>query len=160
MKNVSSRFFALTIALVCAALFTNAQTPAFKYTPGGSAVVVSNIDNSARWYQSVFGLTVKTKMDDPNGAYHIVILESPTMTMELLELKGSVPRSEALKGKAKDTEIQGHFKVFFTVADMNACLKHLKDLKVDVPQVWTDGETKKRNFLVRDPDGNLVQFFE
>jgi hypothetical protein len=55
--------------------------------------------------------------------------------------------------------MQGHFKIGFRIADMDACLKHLVALKIIVPQVWTDAKTKKRNFLIKDPDGNLVQFF-
>ncbi len=150
----------LTLSFVCTALFGVAQTLSFEYQPSFSAVVVRNIDTSVSWYKSVFGLTVKQTMNDAGGGYKITILESPTYMLELLELKGSVPKTEALKSKAAGTETQGHFKVGFRVTNMDACLKHLASLKITVPQVWTDDKTKKRNFLIPDPDGNLLQFFE
>lgn len=144
----------------CLALSSAAQTPSFEYQPYFSAVVVKNIDTSVAWYKSVFGLSIKETMNDPNSSYKITILESPKYLLELLELKGSVSRDETLKGKAAGTEMQGHFKIGFRVANMDDCLKQLAALKIAVPQVWTDAKTKKRNFLIKDPDGNLVQFFE
>ena len=98
-------------------------------------------------------------MEDPNHDYRIFILESPQFVLELLELKGSLTRKNLLEGKPAGTQIQGHFKIGFKVAEMNDCLKRLADLKINVPQIWTDN-TKKRNFLITDPDGNLIQFFE
>ncbi|MBS1531563.1 MAG: hypothetical protein JSU01_14750 [Bacteroidetes bacterium] len=43
---------------------------------------------------------------------------------------------------------------------MDAYLKRLNELKITVPQIWTDATTGKRNFLITDPDGNLIQFYE
>jgi hypothetical protein len=45
------------------------------------------------------------------------------------------------------------------VADMNAWISHLKKFNVTVDRIYKDA-SNKRNFLVPDPDGNLVQFFE
>jgi glyoxylase I family protein len=159
MKIHSIRLLVCSV-LACANLSAIAQSPAPEMRISAAAVVVSNIDNSVRWYQSVFGVKVKTTMNDPNNTYKVVILESSSMMFELMQLKGSVVRSEALKGKPEGTQIQGHFKIGFTVKDLDACLRHLKALKVDVPQVWTDSATGKRNFLITDPDGNLIQFFD
>jgi len=132
----------------------------FDYVPYFSAVVVSNVDSSAKWYQAVFAMTVKNKMEDTNHDYRIFILESSQFVLELLELKGSLTRKNLLEGKPAGTQIQGHFKIGFKVAEMDDCLKRLASLKINVPQVWTDTATKKRNFLITDPDGNLIQFFE
>lgn len=99
-------------------------------------------------------------MNDPNNAYKIVILEGPSVMFELMQLKGSISRSEVLKGKPEGSQIQGHFKIGFTVNNIDTCLKHLADLKIDVPRVWTDNTTGKRNFLISDPDGNYIQFFD
>jgi predicted enzyme related to lactoylglutathione lyase len=143
----------------CQAQTKNSESK-FDYIPNFSAVVVSNLNASVQWYKSVFDLKTKNEMNDPNGSYKITILESPTYSLELLELRGSLMQKEILKGKPDDIKIQGHFKIGFKASDMDACLKHLSNLKVNVPQVWTDGTTKKRNFLISDPDGNLIQFYE
>ena len=159
--NYTNTFFAFAIACV-SALSASGQglQEAFECRPNGSAVVVQDIEKSVQWYQSVFGLREKTRMDDPSGTYKVVILESTDIMFELLELKGSMVRSEVLKGKPEGTQIQGHFKIGFYVSDIDACLHHLKSLDIDVPNVWTDSSTGKRNFLINDPDGNYIQFFD
>jgi catechol 2,3-dioxygenase-like lactoylglutathione lyase family enzyme len=136
------------------------QNVAPQFQPYFSAVVVKNLNESQKWYQSVLNLKIKTDMNDPSHSYHIVILESSNYMVEILELKGSMDRDEALKGKPKGTEVQGHFKIGFKIANVNDWVRHLKSLGIDVPQIWTDQAIGKKNFLVKDPDGNLVQFFE
>jgi predicted enzyme related to lactoylglutathione lyase len=143
--------------LVLSTLAT-AQTPS--YQPYFFAVVVSDVEKAAKWYGDVFDLKEKTRITDPNGAHDIAIMESDVMVLELLQLKGTVMKKEALTGRPEGTQIQGHFKIGFKVKDINAWLEHLKTLKVDVPRVYTDSNSRKRNFLVEDPDGNLIQFFE
>ena len=104
--------------------------PAPEYQPYFSAVVVEDFDTSAAWYQSVFGLEVKTEMNDPRHA-KIKILESSNYLLEILELKGSLKREELLKGKPNGTELQGQFKIGFNVSNVDAWLKHLKNLGIE-----------------------------
>jgi catechol 2,3-dioxygenase-like lactoylglutathione lyase family enzyme len=134
--------------------------PFFDYTPYFSAVIVRDIDGSRNWYESIFGLKLKNEMNDTANGFKIIILESPTFLLELLQLKGSLDSKKSIEGKPAGTKIQGHFKFGFKVPDMNACLERLAKLKIKVPQVWTEASTKKRNFIISDPDGNLIQFFE
>ena len=136
------------------------QSIAPEWQPYFSAVVVKNLATSVKWYQSVFDLRVKTQMIDPNQSYRITILESSSYLLEILELKGSLVRKDLLKDKPDGTELQGHFKIGFKISDVNKWLEHLKSLSITVPQVWTDSKTGRKNFLIQDPDGNLVQFFE
>lgn len=128
--------------------------------PHGSAVIVSRVDVSAKWYEQILGLKQVNRMVDDAGTYKVIILESPQMILELLELSGSVAPSEVLSTKPEGAKLQGHFKIAFKVKDMDAFLKHLSDLKIAVPKVWTDQKTGKRNFLIEDPDKNLLQFFD
>lgn len=152
------------ITLICllAASITSSYAQAPDYTPFFSAIVVSDVEQSSVWYKNVFGLNVKEKMNDPNNAYKIVIMESAnrSMQLELLELKGSLSRKPLTDGKPAGTQIQGHFKIGYKVVDIDQWLKHLSQLKIDVSQVWTNESTKKRNFIISDPDGNLIQFFD
>lgn len=99
-------------------------------------------------------------MIDPQGQYKIVFLESDRLFLEILQLKGSLVPKELLAGKSPGTQIQGHFKIFFKTDDINGLLKQLSSLKIPVPQVWTDAKTGKKNFIIYDPDGNMVQFFD
>jgi catechol 2,3-dioxygenase-like lactoylglutathione lyase family enzyme len=139
---------------------TVAQSPAFDYRAGFSAIVVRDVDASVDWYKKVFGLNTIKEISDQNIGMKIVILESPSLTLELLQLGGSLSRKDLVQGKKEGTEIQGHLKMGFTVPNIDACIKHLSSLKIEVPRVWTDSDTKRRNFLITDPEGNLIQFFE
>jgi catechol 2,3-dioxygenase-like lactoylglutathione lyase family enzyme len=150
-----------TIIILMILLKAKGQTASVPvYEPYFSGIVVSDADSSAKWYQSLLGLKEKEKMLDPAGSYKVIILESPKMLLELLELKGSLHRKNILEGKQEGIRIQGHLKIGFKVADIDEWLKHLSSFKVNVPQVWTNPTTKKRNFIISDPDGNLVQFFD
>jgi catechol 2,3-dioxygenase-like lactoylglutathione lyase family enzyme len=150
------------LCLYCVIANGQANTPAtkFEYQPYFSAVIVSNVDTSVKWYEAVFGLVVKNTMSDPGSGYKVVTLESSNFFVELLQLDGSLAQKPILEGKPEGTKVQGLFKVGFKVPDMDSCLKRLAALKIDVPHIWTDNVTKKRNFLITDPDGNLVQFYE
>ena len=89
-----------------------------------------------------------------------MILESSTVLLELIENKSWPDQKKLLADKPAGTRIQGFFKIGFKGPDMDACIKHLAGLKIIPERIYTDSETKKRNFLINDPNGNLVQFFE
>ena len=89
-----------------------------------------------------------------------MILESSSFLLELIENKTWPTQKKLLAGQPGGTRIQGFFKIGFKVTDMDACLKMLAALKIIPERIYTDPATKKRNFLINDPDGNLVQFFE
>jgi hypothetical protein len=57
------------------------------------AVIVSDIEISSRWYQSVLGLDVQTHMQE-EGSYDIVNLTGPGIAVELLKLEAAVRRPE------------------------------------------------------------------
>src|SRR5258706_47859 len=110
MKKMPRLFFFLT----CLTAWGQ-ETPG--YQPNFSAVVVKNVSTSTKWYQSAFGLKLKNEINDPNNSYKINILESPTYTLEILEFKGSVIRTDILKGKPDGTQIQGHSKIGFKISN-------------------------------------------
>jgi hypothetical protein len=155
MQRYTSKIV-LTALIVTGAITAKCQ--ATEPVPYFSAVIVTNMDSSVVWYQSVFGLKVKNQMND--GGNKVVILESGRMLLELLELKGSLTQKEILKGKSAETKIQGHFKIGFKVGDLDGFIKHLSRINIPVNQVWGNATSKTRNFLIYDPGGNLIQFFE
>jgi hypothetical protein len=151
----------LSLLMLISAFITGAQNPsAVKYEPYFSAVIVHDVDSSTAWYQSVFDLKIKNRINDIERGFRVMILESPSLLLELIENKSWPAQKKLLADKPEGTRIEGFFKIGFHVHDMNACLKHLADLKIIPDRIYTDSATKKRNFLVSDPDGNLLQFFE
>jgi Glyoxalase/Bleomycin resistance protein/Dioxygenase superfamily len=123
-----------------------------------SAVIVKNIDSSVNWYQSVLGLKTRLLPGTPQGI-RVAILESPQIVIEMIENSAWADPKKLLEGKPEGTRIQGYFKIGFKITSMDNFLEYLKKLNVTVPKIYKD-ESGKRNFLVEDPDKNLVQFFE
>lgn len=141
-------------------LNVRAQRGASILQPAGGAVIVTNIDTAVKWYQSIFDLPTVNKTVDPNGEYTVVILESPLMILELLQLKSALPKRPFLRDKPVGTHMTGHFKLAFRTTDMDQLLTQMKNAGITVPRVWTNNETRKRNFIIEDPDGNILQFLD
>jgi catechol 2,3-dioxygenase-like lactoylglutathione lyase family enzyme len=123
-------------------------------------VIVKDIDVSVTWYKSIFGLTVKNESNDAGPDTKLLLWSLKKLLVELIELRGSLSREALLAVKPDGTQIQGHFKVGFKVKDIDACLKRFAQLQIEVPRVWKEHRSGKRNFIVSDPDGNLIQFFD
>jgi len=123
-----------------------------------SAVIVKNIDSSVSWYQSVLGLKTRFLPNTPQGI-RVAILESPQVVMEMIENISWLDPKKLLEGKPEGTRIQGYFKIGFKVTAMDNFIDHLKKLNISIPRIYKD-DSGKRNFLIEDPDKNLVQFFE
>ena len=123
-----------------------------------SALIVKNIDSSANWYQSVLGLKTRFLPDVPQGI-RVAILESPKIVIELIENVAWLDPNDFLKSKPEGTRLHGYFKIRFKIVAMDSFIDHLKKLNVSIPRIYKD-DAGKRNFLVEDPDKNLVQFFE
>jgi predicted enzyme related to lactoylglutathione lyase len=150
-------------SLSCIAFFLSINCfsqATFGYEPCFSAIVVKDLSVSVNWYKSLFNLKAKAEYADIQAGYKVAILESDNMMVELMELRESLRRDQLLTGKPEGTQIQGHFKIGFKVQNMDDCLKRLAELQIEVPQIWEDKTSKKRNFIIKDPDGNLIQFYD
>ena len=135
------------------------DTGMFDYTPYFFAVIVNDLDSCEKWYRSVFGLTVTKRMNEPAAGFKVIVLESPILVIELIEDRASVKVTDVLAGQPAGAKIKGLFKIGFHVQDMNACLQHFSMLKINAGTIYKD-KSGKRNFLVNDPDGNIIQLFE
>jgi catechol-2,3-dioxygenase len=133
-------------------------TDPLAFQPRFAAIVVANLDATSSWYQALLKLSVKSQQT--GSGYRVTILTSPVYELELLELSGSLARDPLLAGHPPGTQIQGLFKTGFEVTSMDSWISHLQGLNISIPQIYTDATTGKRNFLITDPEGNLVQFFE
>ena len=152
-------YLLLIISIIASAVHAQNNT-AFEYRPLFAAVIVKDVDTSTAWYQAVFNVQVKNRINDTQNGFRVMILESPDFLLELIENRSWPDRNKLLQGQPEGTRVQGLFKIGFKVADMDAYLARLAALKIVPERIYTDSETKKRNFLIEDPDKNLIQFFE
>lgn len=150
----------LVIAFLSCPFFCSSQNE-IKVQPYFTAIMVSNVEKSVQWYSDTFGLTIRNRYDSEEGGYKQVIMHSPDMLIELVELKSKVTAEEALKDKPKGTTIIGFSKFGFTAPQFDELHKILTDKNVTFAgRTVRDGVSGKRTFLIRDPDNNLLQFFE
>ena len=121
---------------------------------------MNNIDSSTLWYQSVLGLKIRNRIDAPEQGFKVVIFESSGICIGLIENRSSLDPKKILEKKPEGTDMRGFFKIGFEVSNIDTFIDHLSDLGLPVEHIYTDPNSQKRNFLIKDPDGNLVQFFE
>jgi hypothetical protein len=134
------------------------QAPSFRVDPYFSALIVKNIDSSVNWYRSVLGLKSRFLPGTPQGI-KVAILESPQFVLEIIENNTWIDPKELLKGRPEGTRLHGYFKTGFRVTSMDSFIEYLNKLNITIPRIYKD-DSGKRNFLIEDPDKNLVQFFE
>jgi len=133
--------------------------------PSLVAISVANIDETIKWYQDNLGFVVKEKKDFPQFSLRIAFLELNGFEMELIEEKKSVslPMIQKCLPEAEDgTKIQGFVKLAFTAEDVEALATRLKSKGVRFQMDITKSNRKEgvKFFIVRDNNGNWVQFFE
>lgn len=148
----------LPVFILFASIGYTQQSNSYQLDHYFSALIVKNIDSSVNWYQSVLGLKTRFLPDVPQGI-RVAILESPQIVLEMIENVAWLDPEELLKGKPEGTRLHGYFKIGFKVTAMDNFIDHLKKLNISIPRIYKD-DSGKRNFLVEDPDKNLVQFFE
>jgi len=147
---------------------SNSNLPAAKATATAksvwAAIVVSDLDSSSKWYQDNLGYKITKKMDLPEHKLRIVFLQLNGFTLELIEFQESVA-FDAVKKKVPELKdhdhLQGIVKLGFQISDVNALASALKARGVKLRMEPTDDpEFHDRFFLVVDPDGNTLQFFQ
>ena len=148
----------VTLFIIIANIVHAQSSTSFQVDHYFSALIVKNIDSSVNWYQSVLGLKTRFLPDVPKGI-RVAILESPQIVLEVIENESWLDPKELLKDKPEGTRLHGYFKIGFRVTAMDSFIEHLKKLNISIPRIYKDN-SGKRNFLVEDPDKNLVQFFE
>ena len=119
------------------------------------AIRVRDVARMAEWYAGTFGLEPKKSLDGDSGSFSIRILGNEVLTVELIEQRGTedVP----------DRQI-GLFKVGLYVEDAKRALAQFRALAAIPPHedvtVFVDEPLDVRTFVIRDPEGNRLQFFE
>ena len=154
-----ARFLKLLLFLLFFSHSANAQTLEIK--PAFTTLIVANIDSSINWYSNVFHLRVRNRVDNTVRGFKQAILINSTSMIELVELNKTISQDSLLSQSPQGTRIRGINKFGFTVSNIDSLYKDLLSKNVRFyGKMVTDPISNKRTFLVTDPDGNLVQFFE
>lgn len=157
----------LLVVAGCAAprsIAPRSASPTVEATAVWAGIVVARLDVSTAWYRDNLGFRLARSMDLPAYKLRIAFLELNGFTLELVEFQSSVSLA-TVKERIAELEdrdhLQGFAKLGFRIPDVDALASALKGRGVKLRMEPTDEpEFHDRFFLVEDPDGNTLQFFQ
>jgi catechol 2,3-dioxygenase-like lactoylglutathione lyase family enzyme len=132
-----------------------ANVPAFSAQGAFIAVVVADLDASERWYESNLGLRLIKRGKSPRMPAETAVLGGHNLFVELIHHDGKqLPRIE------NEAAVPRLIKAGMTVAQKDfeeiAGYFEKRGLKAGI---FEDKEMGVRSFIVKDNEGNLIQFF-
>ena len=155
------------LLLVLCALPALAQSPTARPTTEPLAVTrgaffavsVADLDASAKWYAEKLGLTVVMRPPKLEKSA-VVVLEGGGLIVELLQHDDAQPLRTAAPSITADYLVHGVFKAGIIVDDLQQTLATLKARGVPIAMGPYPATAEQRaNALIRDNDGNFIQFF-
>lgn len=127
------------------------------------AFTVSNIDNSIKWYQDIFGFKLinRTTFAIPSGSAEAAILEAAGMRIELL----NIPNPERIEALFADAPLHliplGNKSIVLQVEDLAVATKELEEKGVNF--AWKEqylAGDKMLSTMITDVDGNKINIFQ
>lgn len=150
---MSCRVYFLVVTLLCAS-GAIAQDRSNAWVTGSGnpyfvAVLVENVDRSAAWYGSVFGLEAMGGSRAEDDSWRIENLGNEFFQVEIFR-----------DARAKKTDRPlGFRKVGFLVPDVDQIADRVAQATGDRPRVVDDTRFGQRILQLKDPDGNTIQLF-
>ena len=111
------------------------------------AVTVMDVNESAKWYRSAFGLSELDRSKAEDGSWEIVNLRNDQLFIELIR----DDRAQSVEGA------RGFTKVGFQVPDVDAVAAWVGQATGERPRVIEYAPHGVRLIQIHDPDGNAIQ---
>jgi len=130
------------------------------YTIG---IVVSDVEKATKWYEDVLELTLHKELTFPKyDSLKINFLQGKYLQLELMEKKTSFSIEKYVSNYSlNDKPLIGFSKIAFSVPNITQLYERIKKLSVtEVLGITEDKEFNSRYFIIKDLDGNLIQFIE
>lgn len=122
------------------------------------AISVPDVEASVKWYQNIFGLNITQQLTTPDGAVKVVILESPNLIVEIIQMADAIPLSKCSPSLRSKASLHGLFKVGLFVADLEKTRRALQLKKVKLlTEIHAEEASGLRSFLFEDNSGNTIQ---
>lgn len=138
---------------------TSAASPIATVRGAFFALSVPDLERSVRWYSETLGLTVIMRAPPHEGST-AVVLQGGGLTVELIHRADAAPLATVAPDRRRNYLVHGIFKVGVFVDDWDALITRLRARNVEIalgPFPARDGQPA--NLLIRDNDGNYIQFF-
>ena len=155
----------LLVSISCQDKIQPAQKELF--APSLIALCVEDIDVSIHWYTQYLGFEVEKEIQDyPDYGLKLAFLKLDSFHLEIMEMDKSLKPSAVLPNA--ESYLGGVFKLGFKSNDLEKLFNELKrneEVKFltglgDLPKDQMPIPWPKRYFLIQDPDGNFIQFFD
>ena len=151
----------LKTIIVFFTLSFTAKAQKASFQPLYTAINVTNIDSSIRWYTKVLNLTLRNRVDSETRGFKQAVLVDKGIMIELVELKKVVSVDSLLKTQPPGTRTLGFSKFGFIVPQIDALFERFSTMSLAFHgKMVVDPVNNKKTFIVADPDGNLIQFFQ
>ncbi|MBX2873885.1 MAG: VOC family protein [Saprospiraceae bacterium] len=137
------------------------------FQPQLMAIVVEDMEQSLDWYTKVLSCKIEKPIESfPDYGLRIAFLQLGEFHLEIIESSYSVHRSEI--SPDDNTALGGWFKVGFQVSDIQSTYDQLQQMDSlnflsgigNLPENELPIDWPTQYFLLTDPDGNFVQFFD
>jgi catechol 2,3-dioxygenase-like lactoylglutathione lyase family enzyme len=118
-------------------------------------IVVTDLDASVHWYESNLGLHLVKRGKSPRVPVETVVLGGHNLFVDLIHHEGkALPRVDSEASVPRVLKAG----VIVRQKDFDAVAAYLQKRGI-AAGILEDNEMGVRSFLVRDNDGNLIQFF-
>lgn len=131
------------------------------------AICVEDLETSLKWYAEKLDFEIEKDIEDyPDYGLKLAFMRLGELHLELIESKSSIISSTLLPNK--ESYIGGGFKLGLRLNDLQQKFDRLKEMP-DVEFVVEIGDLPandlpikwpSQHFLIKDPDGNFIQFFD
>ena len=131
------------------------EAPAFTARGAFIAIVVTDLDASLNWYESMLGLHLVKRGKSTRVPAETAVLSGHNLFVELIHHEG-----KPLSRLDNEASVPRLIKAGVIVArkDFDAVAAYLQKRGIEAG-VFDDKEMKVHSFLFRDNEGNLIQFF-
>ncbi|HET7040045.1 MAG TPA: VOC family protein [Gemmatimonadales bacterium] len=127
-----------------------------------AALSVASASRTAAWYRDHFGFRILSLDSLSRPGIAAALLERGGFHLEIVAVRGSLDRRSALPDTTTNASLQGLYKLGLWVPDADSSARALQAAGVSLYRpLATDSSLAGgvRYFLVRDPDGTVVQVF-
>lgn len=153
--------FTKIILFLSLILNTNLQGQSIK--PHTIGIVVSDINKATKWYENILDLKLYKEMAFPEyDSLKINFLKGKDFQLEIMEKKTSFHINSIIPDYSLNKKpLIGFSKVAFTVPNISTLFEKTKKLNVQIILAITeDKEFNTKYFIIKDLDGNVLQFIE
>jgi catechol 2,3-dioxygenase-like lactoylglutathione lyase family enzyme len=124
------------------------------------AISVADLDSQLAWYRDTLGFAVFSQGTMPGPQIKFALLQQGSALIELLQIPDARSLREVAPNAPDQSRIRGFFKGGAVVADVEGLFQRLRARGVRFAfELGKPPGGPYRVFGVRDPEGNLLQFF-